>query len=141
MPRSCGARVKLASGEVKRGWPSYRMSIHADLLDLAVLQELREMLGSRLDDVLATFRVQAQTMITTLDGQLAAGELAAARSTAHQLKSAAGSVGAARLAEQAGQVEQCAHRGDGLAATHAAALLPAVAAATLTAITSVSSPP
>lgn len=99
------------------------------------------MLGSRLDDVLATFRVQAQTLITTLDGQLASGDQAAARSTAHQLKSAAGSVGAARLAELAGEVEQCARRGDGLAATHAAALLPAVAAATLTAMTSVGSAP
>ncbi len=99
------------------------------------------MLGPRLDDVLATFRTRALSLITTIEGQLASGDLAAARSTAHQLKSAAGSVGAARLAEQAGAVEQCAQRGDGPAATQAAALLPAVAAATLTAITSVASPP
>ncbi len=99
------------------------------------------MLGPRLDDVLATFRTQALALITTLEGQLGAGDLAAARRTAHQLKSAAGSVGAARLAQQAGAVEQCAQRGDGPAATHAAVLLSTVAAAALTAITSVASPP
>ncbi|MCO4098017.1 Hpt domain-containing protein [Gemmatimonas sp.] len=117
------------------------MSIHTDVLDVAAIRELRDILGARLDEVLVTFREQAHALMAALEGQLRAGDLATARSTAHQLKSAAGSVGAARLAEQAGQVEYAALQGDRLAATHAAAQLPAVATATVTALSSVATQP
>ncbi|MFY7921055.1 MAG: Hpt domain-containing protein [Gemmatimonas sp.] len=111
------------------------MSTEADVLDLAVLRELREILGPQLDAVLATFRVQAGELAAALEAHLAAGNLASVRSTAHQLKSAAGSVGAARLAALAAQVERGVEQGDGVAAAHAAAQVPSVAAATQAAIT------
>jgi HPt (histidine-containing phosphotransfer) domain-containing protein len=94
-----------------------------DPIDHALLDELGEMLGPRLADIIATF-------VDNLDGQLAdlrhaldTGDVPAIRAAAHRLKGSAGSIGALALGDAAASVERAAALGDvDAVTTHAAPL-------------------
>jgi diguanylate cyclase (GGDEF)-like protein len=72
-------------------------------IDPAVLERLRDALGGALDKAIAPFLEDMPQVLTTLAG--AAGDLAALKSGAHQIKGAAGNLGAYALAQKAENLE------------------------------------
>lgn len=78
-----------------------------------VLAELRSVGGDRLvRELMAIFAERTPGRLRSAAESFAAGDLVAAAAALHSLRSAAGTVGARRLAEMAGQLERAA-RSDG----------------------------
>ncbi|GJE33198.1 Sensor histidine kinase RcsC [Methylobacterium oxalidis] len=97
----------------------------APLLDLHTLASLSEMAEASgpvfVERLLRLFREHAPTALDALQAAVAAGDVAAVASAAHNLKSMSANIGAAALAQNLAQVERAA-RVDGTCCEHA--LLP-----------------
>jgi HPt (histidine-containing phosphotransfer) domain-containing protein len=98
----------------------------ADTLDIAALNELKDMLGDALTEI-------AESFLEGLDGEVGAIQDAlgtngpAVRAAAHSLKGSAGNMGARGLAALAAQIEKAAVDGDLARCAALATGLPAVA--------------
>ncbi len=99
----------------------------ADTLDIAALNDLRDMLGEALAEI-------AESFLAGLDGEVGAiqqtldKDAAAVRAAAHSLKGSAGNMGARVLAVLAAQIEKSAAEGDLARCAALTADLPAAAA-------------
>jgi len=84
---------------------------HADTLDTAALNDLKDMLGDALAEI-------AESFLGGLDGEVAAIQQAlgadklAVRAAAHSLKGSAGNMGVKALASLASAIEKAAVDGD-----------------------------
>lgn len=99
----------------------------ADTLDIAALNDLKDMLGDALAEI-------AESFLEGLDGEVEAIERAlgadapAVRAAAHSLKGSAGNMGAKALAALASQIEKTAVEGDMARCAALFGRLPALAA-------------
>ena len=99
----------------------------ADTLDIAALNDLKDMLGEALAEI-------AESFLDGLDGEVGAiqqalgVDSAAVRAAAHSLKGSAGNMGARVLADWAAKIEKSAVAGDLDGCAASVAGLPAVAA-------------
>ena len=85
----------------------------AQALRPEVLAELRSVGGDRLvSELMAVFAERTPQRLRSAEQSFAAGDLGETAAALHSLRSAAGTVGAGRLAELAGRLERAA-RGDG----------------------------
>jgi len=105
-----------------------------DLIDKDLLTELGDMLGARLDAVIATFVGHLPTYIAEIEHAVAAGDLSTVRAVAHKLKGGAGAIGATPLSDAAAALERAASDGTEQAIPTLAAPLPALAQATIAAL-------
>lgn len=98
----------------------------ADTLDIAALNDLKDMLGEALAEI-------AESFLEGLDGEVGAIQQAlgadapAVRAAAHSLKGSAGNMGARGLAALASHIEKAAVEGDLARCAVLAGDLPAVA--------------
>ena len=84
-----------------------------ETLSSEVLEELRLVGGDTLvQELMAVFAERTPERLRSAEQSLAAGDLEGTAAALHSLRSAAGTVGARRLAEMAGQMERAA-RGEG----------------------------
>jgi len=105
-----------------------------DLIDKALLSELGDMLGPRLDTVIETFVGHLSTYLGDVQQAVAAGDLAAVRGVAHKLKGGAGAIGATQLSDAAAALEHAAADGVADLVPTLAARIPALAQATVAAL-------
>lgn len=81
-------------------------------LDAGVLDELREVGGDELvHELMEVFIDRTPGRLRTASAGLAEGDLIRTARALHSLRSAAGTVGARRLVELAGELERAAHSG------------------------------
>ncbi|HZV76630.1 MAG TPA: Hpt domain-containing protein [Candidatus Babeliales bacterium] len=93
------------------------MAEHLRDLDAVQLSKLRDILGSeQLSLLLATFRDDLQACLTKLRDGRDQGDAGKIRFAAHELKGAAGNVGAARLADVAARLQSASSEGRDVAA-------------------------
>jgi HPt (histidine-containing phosphotransfer) domain-containing protein len=105
-----------------------------DLIDKALLAELGDMLGPRLDTVIETFVGHLSTYLGDIQQAVAAGDLTAVRAVAHKLKGGAGAIGATQLSDAAAALERAAADGVTDRVPALAATIPALAQATVAAL-------
>ena len=82
------------------------------LLNVAALDELRDMLGDELADLLAEFVAQLDELVAAVVAALSAGSANQLASAAHTLKGSAGNFAADRLSALAGAIEVAARAND-----------------------------
>jgi len=78
---------------------------HANAVDLAVLERLQDALGGAIDKAIAPFLEDMPEILAALHAAAAAGDLAALKANAHQIKGAAGNLGAFLLVQKAENLE------------------------------------
>ena len=78
---------------------------HAPAVEVTVLERLRDALGGALDKAIGPFLEDMPQILAALQAAAAAGDLAALKASAHQIKGAAGNLGAWPLAQQAEALE------------------------------------
>lgn len=86
----------------------------AAALNQAILDELRASVGDDLDfvvDLVRTYLVDGEALVTAIGAALAAGDAAALVRPAHTLKSSSATVGVERLAATARQLEMAGNDG------------------------------
>lgn len=81
------------------------------LLDLAALNDLKDMLGDALKDIADSFLEGLDAEVQAIDRSLSA-DAAAVRAAAHSLKGSAGNMGGRVLAGLAAAIEKAAMDGD-----------------------------
>ncbi|QID16475.1 EAL domain-containing protein [Nitrogeniibacter mangrovi] len=74
-------------------------------VDPTVLERLRDALGGAVDKAIQPFLEDMPQILSALQGAAAAGDRATLKSSAHQIKGAAGNLGAATLAQKAETLE------------------------------------
>ena len=114
-------------GELERcitRWRGVRMSVPESLpvaaevavrsppvLNMAILDELRDVLGSEVDKIIAVYLEDAPRLIAQLERAAVGGDPIALRVAAHTLKSSSANVGATILSEAARDLEEGARDG------------------------------
>lgn len=83
----------------------------ADALDVAALNELKDMLGDALAEIVESFLEGLDAEVAAIGQALAVGA-PAVRAAAHSLKGSAGNMGARALAGAASAIEKTAVEGD-----------------------------
>ncbi|MEQ8483506.1 MAG: Hpt domain-containing protein [Pseudomonadales bacterium] len=83
-----------------------------DLIDPAVVAELKDLMAGDLEALLQAFRDDSQARLAVARRSWAAGDLAELRSQAHSLKGAAANLGVAGLAAACQGLESAARHGD-----------------------------
>jgi len=78
---------------------------HANAVDLTVLERLQDALGGAIDKAIEPFLEDMPQILAELHTAAAAGNLAALKATAHQIKGAAGNLGAFGLVHKAERLE------------------------------------
>lgn len=105
------------------------------LIDHATLNELREALGEELDSIVQMYVDGLAEQASALVAQLAAGDLATLRRSAHSLKGSSVSMGAQAMGARAAEIEKLAATGQPSDALNSAvATVVALAADTETAL-------
>jgi len=99
----------------------------ADTLDIAALNELKDMLGEALSEIVDSFLEGLDGEVEAIQQALGA-DAAAVRAAAHSLKGSAGNLGARILAALASHIEKAAVEGDLARCAVLAGDLPAVSA-------------
>ena len=122
-------------GAVSSDGATLPLSISAvDLIDKALLSELGDMLGPRLDTVIETFVGHLSTYLGDIQQAVATGDLPAVRGVAHKLKGGAGAIGATQLSDAAAALERAAADGVADLVPTLAAMIPALAQASVAAL-------
>lgn len=85
---------------------------HAPLIATDVLDELREVLGDELDEIVEHFVAQLDEQVNAVGDALDAGERVMTVEAAHSLKGGAGNFGANRLSMIAAMIERAGRDGD-----------------------------
>jgi HPt (histidine-containing phosphotransfer) domain-containing protein len=124
------------SSAVSSGGATLPLPIPAvdDLIDKALLSELGDMLGPRLDSVIETFVGHLSTYLGDIQQAVATGDLTAVRGVAHKLKGGAGAIGATQLSDAAAALERAAADGVAELVPTLAAMIPALAQASVAAL-------
>ena len=78
---------------------------HANAVDLSVLERLQDALGGAIDKAIAPFLEDMPQILAALHAAAAAGDLAGLKANAHQIKGAAGNLGAFLLVQKAENLE------------------------------------
>ncbi|ASK34579.1 histidine kinase [Alcanivorax sp. N3-2A] len=82
------------------------------VLDTAVIDELREIMGEEFDRLVASFERDGQQRLKALHQAFSADDAEQARQQAHSFKGSSGNLGAARVAALCVEIEQYARGGD-----------------------------
>lgn len=98
----------------------------ADTLDVAALNDLKDMLGEALAEIAESFLEGLSAEVVAIEQALAQGA-PAIRAAAHSLKGSAGNMGARVLAQAASAIEKAAVEGDVARCADLTRALPAVA--------------
>ncbi|WP_144185492.1 ATP-binding protein [Elioraea rosea] len=113
-----------------------REAAGAAMLDHAMIEEMRDAVGEdRMAHLMGIFADETRSRLDQLAEAAARHDLAAMAHLCHGLRSAAGTFGATALTEAARRLERHCVEGDGAAAEEVYATIPALARASLAALT------
>ncbi|MCB1886582.1 MAG: EAL domain-containing protein [Rhodocyclaceae bacterium] len=96
----------------KEGLPELAGSAADDGVDRVVLERLSEALGGAVGMAIEPFLEDMPELIRTLARAVAANAVATIQANAHQIRGAAGNLGAYLMAQQAEELERCATAGE-----------------------------
>jgi HPt (histidine-containing phosphotransfer) domain-containing protein len=93
-----------------------RASLHSLSMDNGVLEELRAIMGDRFGAIIAAYLADSVRYIAAIAEAVQNGDAVKAEKSAHALRSASGQVGALKLENYLGQLEDAAESNSGAVA-------------------------